>query len=56
MHRIEAESKAHNVAPCSLDSAPILNGEQHETVEDYEVAPNDPGCNARAHTTASLSD
>ena len=55
LHHIEVELKARtcNIAQHSWVSAPILNGEQPEAVE---VALNDPGCIARAHTTAALSD
>ena len=35
---------------------PILNGEQSGAVEDSKIALNDPGCVARAHPTAALSD
>ena len=49
-----------NVAqrPCESpgEPEPILNGEQPETIEDFEVALNDPGCVVRAHPTAALSD
>ena len=38
------------------ESAPILNGEQPEPVEDSEVSLNDSGCIQRAHLTAALSD
>ena len=48
--------KTHKVAQHSWESAPILNGEQPEAVEDSEVALSDPGCIAIAHPTASLSD
>ena len=34
----------------------MLNGEQPEAVEDSKVALNDPGCIARGHPTAALSD
>ena len=40
----------------SWESVPFLNGEQPETVKDSMVALNDPGCVARAHPTATLSD
>ena len=48
--------KARNIAQHSWKSTPILNGELPEAVEDSEVALNDPGCIARAHPTAALSD
>ena len=47
---------ARNVAQRSWESVPILNGEQPGAVEDSEVALNNPGCVARAHPTAALSD
>ena len=50
------ELKARDVARHSWESMPILNGEQPEAVKDSEVALNDPGCIARAHPTAALSD
>ena len=56
MPQNEVESKARNVAQRSWESVPILNGEQPGAVEDFEVALNDPGCVARAHPTAALSD
>ena len=56
MHHNEVELKARNVAQHSWESRPILNGEQPETVEDSEIALNNPGCIARAHPTAALSD
>ena len=34
----------------------MLNGEHPEAVEDSKVALNDPGCIARGHPTAALSD
>ena len=48
--------KARNAAQHTWESEPILNGEQPEAVEDLEVVLNDPGCIARAHPTAALSD
>ena len=48
--------KAGYVAQRSWESRPILNGELPEAVEDYEVALNDPGCIARAHPTAALTN
>ena len=56
MHHYEVELKARNVAHHSWESEPILKGEQHEAVEDSEVALKDPGCIERAHPTAALSD
>ena len=56
MHHNVVELKARNVAQHSWESMPILNGEQPEAVKDSEVALNDPGCIARAHPTAALSD
>ena len=56
MHHNEVELKARNVAHHIMKSDPILNGEQPEAVKDSEVALNDPGCIARAHPTAALSD
>ena len=51
------ESKACNVAQRqSLESMPILNRKQPDAVKDSKVALNDPGCVARAHPTAALSD
>ena len=47
---------ACNVAQRSWESAPILDGEQPEDVEDSEVALDDPRCVAQAHHTAALSD
>ena len=38
-----------------MESAPILNGEQPEAIQDSEIALNDPGCVARAHHSATLS-
>ena len=58
LHQNEVESYVRNVAQPlqrSCESAPILNGEQPDTIEDSEVALNDPGCVARAHHTAALS-
>ena len=51
----EVEPKAYEDAPRSLESTPILNGEQPEAVEDSEDALNDPGCVARARPTTALS-
>ena len=56
MHHNEVELKARNVAQHSWESRPIHNGEQPVAVEDSEIALNDPGCIARAHPTAALSD
>ena len=56
MHHNEVELKARNVAQHSWESRPILNGEQPEAVEDSAIALNGPGCIARAHPTAALSD
>ena len=56
MHHNEVELTARNVAQHSWESRLILNGEQPEAFEDSEVALNDPGCIARAHPTAALSD
>ena len=48
--------KACKVVQHSWESQPVLNGEQPEAVEDSDVALDDPGCIARAHPTAALSD
>ena len=56
MHHNVVELKTRNVAQHSWESMPILNGEQPEAIKDSEVALNDPGCIARAHPTAALSD
>ena len=45
-----------NVAQRSWETAPILSGKQPEDVEDSKVAMNNPGCVARAQSTAALSD
>ena len=55
-HHNEVESKARNVVQYSWESAPILNEEQPEAVEDSDVALNDPRCITRAYPTAALSD
>ena len=54
--RTRSKSKARNVAQHSWESVPTLNAEQPGAVEDSEVALNDPGCVARAHPRAALSD
>ena len=51
----EVELKACDAAQRSWGSVPILNGEQPEAVEDYEVALNNPGCVTRDHPTTALS-
>ena len=56
MHHNKVELKARDVAQHTWESRPILNEEQPEAVEDSEVALNCPGCVARAHPTAALSD
>ena len=56
MHHNEVELKARNVAHHSWESEHILNGGQPEAVEDSKVVLNDPGCIARTHPTAALSD
>ena len=56
MHHNEVELKARNVAQHSWEFRPIRNGEQPEAFEDSENALNDPGCIARAHLTAALSE
>ena len=44
------------VAQRSREFAPIVKGDQPETIEDSQLALNNPGCVARAHPTAALSD
>ena len=51
----EVKPKAQNVAQRSWESAPILKVNQPESVEDFKVAMNNPGCVTRAHPTAALS-
>ena len=54
LHHNKVELKASNVEQRSMETAPILNREQPEAVQDSEIALNDPGCIAKANPSCSI--